>query len=181
MLQATTLDINQALPAIPPLYRITPVIVGIRSRRKVLVAKSWHGSWHLPQGEMEKGETILDAVPRELREELGIGREDIYMQSAKVLGIAVNRIPHERKVRDGDPREKVLVFVAVPIAGAATIVLNNENTQWTSVGDPYHLWTLMRGARDVKFSATCEALRMACSLGMLFWKWDDSLPMRLSA
>ena len=69
-------------------------IVSVQDREVLLVKESDDPNWKLPGGKIHAGETIFEALVREIEEELGItvAREDILnYQSAK--------IPHSENIR----------------------------------------------------------------------------------
>lgn len=66
-------------PAAPPTSPIIDVAVGVIRRDDGMVllgerpaGKPWAGWWELPGGKLEPSETVLEALARELQEELGI-------------------------------------------------------------------------------------------------------------
>lgn len=64
-----------------PHFRAGVIAVVRRADGKVLAfERSDHsGEWQLPQGGVERGETHLDAVWRELAEETGLGEHDVRL------------------------------------------------------------------------------------------------------
>lgn len=55
---------------------------------RVLLARTtkWRGLWGVPGGKVEWGETLLDAVQREFREEVGLRLEDVqYAQTQEAV------------------------------------------------------------------------------------------------
>ncbi len=75
---------------------ITEVAAGIlldQSGRYLLgqrpVGKPYAGDWEVPGGKIEKGESVFEALKRELREELGI-----EIQSSTELTILEHDYPH---------------------------------------------------------------------------------------
>lgn len=63
-------------------YRNCVVGVFINARKEVLVAlRSDHPSWQFPQGGVENGENIEEALFREMKEEIGSDDFEILLQS----------------------------------------------------------------------------------------------------
>ena len=84
---------------------IRPLTVGVRaavfdgSGRVFLVRHSYVAGWHLPGGAVEPGETVGDALRRELREEAGL----LIEGEPTILGVFFNRAVSRR--------DHVIVFV----------------------------------------------------------------------
>ncbi len=102
--------------------------VVVRDRQVLLVRRAHEpgkGEWSIPGGLIEFGETILDAVRREVSEECGI---EIDVQ--RVLG-AFDRI-----VRDADGRVRfhyVLIDVlASPVGGEPRAGSDAEDCRWVT-------------------------------------------------
>ena len=61
-------------------YRANIGIVITNEKRQILLAKRYkQDAWQLPQGGIDKGETELDALYRELEEEVGLAREQVSL------------------------------------------------------------------------------------------------------
>jgi len=59
-------------------YRANVGIVVTNNKKQVLLAKRYkENSWQLPQGGIDKGEDLFDALYRELDEEVGLAREHV--------------------------------------------------------------------------------------------------------
>lgn len=82
-----------------------PLTMGVRAiivdgERVLLIRHSYVGGWHLPGGGVGKGETLVEAMKREVREEVGLAVES----AAQPLGMYA-------RFRSG-ASDHVAVFVA---------------------------------------------------------------------
>jgi len=67
-------------------YRPCVVGVFLRADRKILVAKRVdNGAWQFPQGGIEEGETSVEALYREMEEELGVKNFCVLKKSEKIV------------------------------------------------------------------------------------------------
>ena len=68
-----------------PAYRPNAAIILRNSSGEILVCErsDWWGCWRFPQGEVIKGETLLDALHREVEEEPGLKPSDYRVISSK--------------------------------------------------------------------------------------------------
>jgi ADP-ribose pyrophosphatase YjhB (NUDIX family) len=60
--------------------------------RIFLVRHSYVRGWHMPGGGVEAGETLLEALAKELREEGNI----VFTQEPRLIGIYLNRVASKR-------------------------------------------------------------------------------------
>lgn len=68
-----------------PRYRPNVAIILRNAAGQILVCErsDWHGCWQFPQGGVKKGETHLEALHREVEEELGLFPKDYRILSSK--------------------------------------------------------------------------------------------------
>jgi len=57
---------------IMPTHIVTAAGVVENDKGEILLVKTYHGGWVFPGGQVEVGETLIDAVIREIKEESGI-------------------------------------------------------------------------------------------------------------
>ena len=74
------------------------IVVTDAERRILLVRHSYVAGWHLPGGGVERGETAMDAVYKELLEETGIEPTS----EPELIGVLANR--------RASPRDHILLY-----------------------------------------------------------------------
>jgi len=105
---------------------------------RVLLVKRGHeplkGQWSLPGGAVEVGETLRDAIAREVLEETGLAVD---------VGAVVDVLERIRRDPDGRVRfHYVLVdFVCRPRGGALCCASDADAAEWVAAGDlaAYHV------------------------------------------
>lgn len=61
-------------------FRLNVAIVLINNHGKILLAKRYkQNAWQLPQGGVNADEEVTDALYRELREEIGLSKQDVTL------------------------------------------------------------------------------------------------------
>jgi ADP-ribose pyrophosphatase YjhB (NUDIX family) len=63
-----------------------------RENRIFLVRHSYVRGWHMPGGGVDAGETLLEALAKELREEGNI----VFTQEPRLIGVYLNRVASKR-------------------------------------------------------------------------------------
>jgi len=152
--------------------RPTAVLLVIQDDGVLLVQPTkdpYRHTWVPPQGGITWMDGLIQAVVREAGEELRIPEEHIIKKKMCVLGEYLNPIPKER----GKIKNKLLVFIAVPIWGENRILLNEENRKSVWVRSSGHLETVMANAREGKRTATRAAINEAYKRGLLTWSCDQ--------
>lgn len=162
-------------------FRQTVVGIIIVQRTEFYLVQSNKDSsnqtWGPPQGGIKSNETIIDALTREIEEELGIKLDSAESSSARSLGTFLNHLPQERKVKiqekGGDAKDKFLHFVAVNVERYPVVNPNfTEIRDFEIVKSWFHLWNIMKTVeknRNDKFFAVLDAVSHARQLGLLDW------------
>lgn len=156
--------------------RHTVAAVLITAGKQVMLvqsAKDPEGkTWAFPQGEIEEGETLKTALLREVAEEVG-WKGNLDMNRAKVLWQHENEIPIDRQQRDGDLRNKHIIYIGVPVTSMEPVRLSRENSKFTFVNCPNALWFVSGCGRQAKLTAMFTALNRACEERLLGWSRDS--------
>lgn len=113
------------------LFKITQNAVIKNNDELVLILKHTTGNWLLPGGKINKGETWIDGLIRELKEETGIRDFKI----SKILDVA--------GWTENDTGSYVVTFL-IDVQKAPEIKLSDEHTEYAWVGlnnlDNYQFW-----------------------------------------
>ncbi len=156
------------------LVRPTVQALVCHNRRQILMTRSARAPQHLkwwipPQEGINVEETVVEAVARGLKEELGICIPSNFLDSAQILGCYDNPLPSARM---GIPKR--IVAVGIPLFKIEKITLDRiENTDYTLVSSWEELHVAMAdvAARRIrKYVNTCEAVVAACKCGLLSWE-----------
>jgi len=86
-----------------PGYRKNVGIILTKDRQRVLLARRIHqqSSWQFPQGGIDNGETVEHALYRELKEELGLAKEDVTVLAESQQWLAYE-IPKQFRRRSAE-------------------------------------------------------------------------------
>ncbi len=92
--------------------------------------KQGMGEWQMPQGGLDEGEEPEDAWKRELKEEIGVGAQDVDLLGAYPEWLAYElpkEVREKPKIKAKHGRGPVQKWFFVRIKGGATVDLEPEN------------------------------------------------------
>jgi ADP-ribose diphosphatase len=155
MLRVEQIDLEFANGVRRTYHRMKPrglgavIIVPMLDASTVLLAREYAAGLHhyeigLPKGRLEKGETILEAAQRELKEEIGYGARDLreltrlslapgYM--THVTHIVLARDLYPEKLPGDEPEE--LEVVPWPIADLRALTARDDCTEGRTIAALY--------------------------------------------
>jgi ADP-ribose pyrophosphatase YjhB (NUDIX family) len=117
-----------------PVVCVGALVWGEDSRVLLVRTTKWRGRWGVPGGKVEWGETLLDAVTREFREEVGLELRDLrYAQTQEsVRSPEFHTEAHLLLVdffaatsgHTVTPNEEIVEWAWVPLRGALAYPLN---------------------------------------------------------
>jgi putative (di)nucleoside polyphosphate hydrolase len=107
-------------------YRPNAAIILRNSKGEILVCErsDWRGCWQFPQGGVKKGETLLEALHREVEEELGLRPADYRVLLSK--GPYRYLFMNGRK-KDGFDGQEQHYFLAEPVDPEPAIRLDGSH------------------------------------------------------
>ena len=155
MLRVEQLDLEFSNGERRTYYRMKPrglgavIIVPMLDDETVLLAREYATGLHhyeigLPKGRLEKGETVLEAAQREMREEIGYGARSLvqltslslapgYMTHVTHIVLARNLYPD--KLEGDEPEE--LEVVPWPLADLRTLTAREDCTEGRTIAALY--------------------------------------------
>ncbi|MFC4639086.1 NUDIX domain-containing protein [Deinococcus hohokamensis] len=117
-----------------PVVCVGALVWGPDGRVLLVRTTKWRGLWGVPGGKVDYGETLVDALKREFREEVGLDLEDVlYAQTQEaVLSQEFWRPAHLLLVdffagtatHEITPNEEIETWAWVTLAEAETFTLN---------------------------------------------------------
>jgi 8-oxo-dGTP pyrophosphatase MutT (NUDIX family) len=117
-------------PGAPKANTIVPAITAIvinNSNELLMIERSDNGYWAVPGGAQDIGESVVDAVKREVAEETGIVVEVVYL-----TGIYSDP-RHVIAYDNGEVRQEFsLCFRAKPVGGSLRMSAEATKVQWVS-------------------------------------------------
>jgi ADP-ribose diphosphatase len=125
------------------------IIVPMKDADTVLLAREYAAGLHqyeigLPKGRLEKGESVLEAAQREMKEEIGFGANRLEILTALSLApgymthlthIVLARDLYPEKLEGDEPEE--LEVVPWPIADLRTLTARKDCTEGRTIAALY--------------------------------------------
>ncbi|MFJ8040173.1 NUDIX domain-containing protein [Kitasatospora sp. NPDC096147] len=120
-------------PAAPPANSVVPSVTAVvtdDSGRLLLIHKTDNGLWALPGGGHDIGESVAQAVVREVLEETGVNVEVVA-----VTGLYTDPA-HVMAYDDGEVRQQFSIcFRARPVGGALRTSEESKEVRWVAPVD----------------------------------------------
>ena len=117
-------------PGAPKAHTIVPAVTAIvinNSNELLMIERSDNGYWAVPGGAQDIGESVIDAVKREVAEETGIVVEVVHL-----TGIYSDP-RHVIAYDNGEVRQEFsLCFRAKPVGGSLRMSAEATKVQWVS-------------------------------------------------
>jgi len=112
-----------------PSYRPNVACILRNATGEILICErsDWPGTWQFPQGGVKKGESLLDALYREMNEELCLVKEDYSVLSSK--GPYRYLFANGRK-KDGFDGQEQHYFLALLTNSGARIRFDGESDEF---------------------------------------------------
>jgi ADP-ribose diphosphatase len=125
------------------------IIVPMKDKDTVLLAREYAAGLHqyeigLPKGRLERGESVLEAAQREMKEEIGFGAKHLEILTTLSLApgymthithIVLARDLYEEKLEGDEPEE--LEVVPWPIADLRTLTAREDCTEGRTIAALY--------------------------------------------
>ena len=144
-------------------YRMSPrglgavIIVPMKDEDTVLLAREYAAGLHryeigLPKGRLEKGESVLEAAQREMKEEIGFGANRLEFLTTLSLApgymthlthIVLARDLYPEKLEGDEPEE--LEVIPWPIADLTTLTAREDCTEGRTIAALYIARDFMGG------------------------------------
>lgn len=135
------------------------IIVPMRDKDTVLLAREYAAGLHqyeigLPKGRLEKGESVLEAAQREMKEEIGFGAKRLEILTTLSLApgymthithIVLARDLYEEKLEGDEPEE--LEVIPWPIADMTTLTARDDCTEGRTIAALYIARDFMEAER----------------------------------
>jgi 8-oxo-dGTP pyrophosphatase MutT (NUDIX family) len=120
-------------PSAPPANSMVPAVTAVitdEAGRLLLIHRTDNDRWALPGGGVELGESVSDAVKREVREETGID-----VEVTGIVGIYSDP-RHVIAYDDGEVRQQFsLCFRARPVGGRLSGSSESTEVRWVPAGE----------------------------------------------
>ena len=161
-------------------YRANIGIVITNEKKQILLAKRYkQDAWQLPQGGIDKGETELDALYRELEEEVGLAREQVSLV-AKTPKWLRYELPMEHIRRKQKPTcigQKQVWYLLKLVSNDTDISLNLHNKVEFDDWKWVDYWSPVDEVINFKKEVYEDMLK---ALAPVLFENEHSIPLKLS-